>query len=302
MHRVLKRATWFAASALGLTLALSSPTSAAPNPIAAKAGPKDKTKDAPLKANPALKEKITLRIKPWKWGMSSSDVFTALDKEIDQLYAEKIGKAYNPKQQAALEKDAEKKKKDLRTKLIEFKGGAGVSGYEMKAPGEFTYKNNESAIEVPRPGGGERQLFFLNDKLWKVYDHVHLTAKDAELGETWDQATEKFTKDFGDKGKKIDKKAESAAYFGVMMMVPEHYLFSDGATQVRLIDHTKREDMTTRTVGLAYEDIAMVEKLPTYRTNVEKKGSDALVDKAGAPDPVPVKDDKKDPKKTAPKK
>ena len=287
MHRVVKRATWFATAALGLTFALSSPTSAAPTPPA-KAGAKDTTKDAPLKANPALKEKITARIKPWKWGMSSNDVFTTLDKEIDQLYAEKIGKAYNPKQQAALEKDAERKKKDLRTKLIEFKGGGGVSGYEMKAPGEFTYKNGESAIEVARPGGGERQLFFINDKLWKVYDHVHLTAKDAELGETWDQALEKFTKDFGDKGKKVEKKAASAAYYGVQMMVPEHYLFSDGTTQVRLIDHTKREDMTNRTVGLAYEDVSMVEKLATYRTNVEKKASDALVDKAGAPDPLPA--------------
>lgn len=284
MHRAVKRATWFGVATLGLSLALTS--AAAPK----KDPPKDTaTKDAVLKPNPALKEKIAARIKPWKWGMSSGEVFTAMDKEIDQLYAEKVSKAYNPKQQAQLEKEAEKKKKDLRTKLIEFKGGAGVSGYEIKAPGEFTYKNGESAIEVPRPGGGERQLFFVNDKLWKVYDHVHLTAKDAELGETWDQAVEKFTKDVGDKGKKVEKKAASAAYYGVMMQVPEHYLFSDGATQIRLIDHTKREDMTTRTVGLAYEDVSMVEKLPTYRTNVEKKASDALVDKAGAPDPLPAK-------------
>ncbi len=293
MHRAVKRATWFAAATLGLSLAFSGGAVAAPAKKDAKPAA-----DAPLKPNPALKEKIAARIKPWKWGMSSSEVFAQLDKEIDQTYAEKIGKAYNPKQQAALEKEAEKKKKDLRTKQIEFKGGAGVSGYEMKAPGEFTYKNGESAIEVPRAGGGERQLFFINDKLWKVYDHVHLTAKDGELGETWDQAVEKFTKDFGDKGKKVEKKSVSPAYYGVLMQVPEHLLFSDGTTQVRLIDHTKREDMTTRTVGLAYEDLSMVEKLPTYRTNVEKKASDAQVDKAGAPDPLPEKKDKdKDAKK-----
>jgi hypothetical protein len=232
MHRAVKRATWFAAATLGLSLALSGGATAAPA-APAKKDAKAEAKDAPLKPNPALKEKINARIKPWKWGQTSSEVFAELDKQIDQTYAEKISKAYNPKQQAALEKDAEKKKKDLRTKLIEFKGGAGVSGYEMKAPGEFTYKNAESAIEVPRPGGGERQLFFLNDKLWKIYDHVHLTSKDAELGETWDQAVEKFTKDFGDKGKKVEKKA-----------------------------------------------------------------TDSQVDKAGAPDPVPPKDDKaKDKKK-----
>ncbi len=288
MHRAVKRTTWFAAATLGLSVALSGGAFAAP---AAKKDAKADT--AALKVNPALKEKIAARIKPWKWGMSSSEVFAQLDKEIDTTYAEKIGKAYNPKQQAQLEKEADKKKKDLRTKLIDFKGGAGVSGYEMKAPGEFTYKNGESAIEVARPGGGERQLFFLNDKLWKVYDHVHLTAKDSELGETWEQAVEKFTKDFGDKGKKVEKKAPSAAYYGVLMQVPEHYLFSDGTTQVRLIDHTKREDMTVRTVGLAYEDVSMVEKLPTYRTNVEKKATDSQVDKAGAPEPVPPKEEPK---------
>lgn len=260
----------------------------------AGAAPKDAkpAKEEPLKANPALKDKIAKRIAPFKWGMTSTEVFSTLEKEIDQTYAEKVSKAYNPKQQAALEKEAEKKKKDLRNKLIEFKGGAGVSGYEMKAPGEFTYKNNESAIEVPRPGGGERQLFFMNDRLWKVYDHVHLTAKDAELGETWDQAVEKFTKDVGDKGKKVAAKSASAAYYGVLMLVPEHLLFSDGTTQIRLIDHTKREDMTQRTVGIAYEEIAMVEKLPTYRSKIEQKASDAQVDKAGYKDEAPAKDDK----------
>lgn len=283
----MKRATWFAAAVLGVSVSLSG------GAFAGSKDAKDKkeAKDTPLKANPALKAKIEKKITPWKWGMTSTEVFSALEKEIDQVYGEKISKAYNPKMQAQLEKDADKKKKELKTKLIEFKGGAGVSGYEMKAPGEFTYKNNETAIEVTRPGGGERQLFFLNDRLWKVYDHVHLTSKDAELGETWEQATDKFQKDIGEGGKKVEKKTASPSYFGVLMAVPEHFLWSDGTTQVRLIDHTKREDMTVRTVGIAYEEISTVEKLPTYRNNIEKKTSDAQVDKAGAPDaPPPPKD------------
>lgn len=292
----MKRVTLFAVAILGASVGLSG---------GAFAGPKDKgskekaVAETPLKANPALKPKIEKKIAPWKWGMSSAEVFAQLEKDIDRIYGEKISKAYNPKMQAQLEKEADKKKKDLRTKQIEFKGGAGVSGYEMKAPGEFTYKNNESAIEVPRPGGGERQLFFINDKLWKVYDHVHLTSKDAELGETWDVAVGKFTKDvIGEPGKKVEVKTASPSYYGVLMIVPAHYLWSDGTTQVRFIDHTKREDMTERTVGIAYEEVAMVEKLPTYRTNVEKKASDASVDKAGlGTDPLPAKDDTKKKKK-----
>ncbi|MBI2394629.1 MAG: hypothetical protein HYV09_33985 [Deltaproteobacteria bacterium] len=291
----MKRVTLFAVAILGVSVGLSG---------GAFAGPKDKgakeksVAETPLKANPALKAKFDKKITPWKWGMSSAEVFAQLEKDIDRIYGEKVSKAYNPKMQAQLEKEADKKKKDLRTKQIEFKGGAGVSGYEIKAPGEFTYKNNESAIEVARPGGGERQLFFINDKLWKVYDHVHLTAKDAELGETWDQALGMFQKDVGEPGKKVAAKSASPSYYGVLMVVPDHVLWSDGTTQVRFIDHTKREDMTVRTVGIAYEEIAMVEKLPTYRTNIEKKATDASVDKAGlGGDAPPAKDESKKKKK-----
>ncbi len=289
----MKRSWWLAAI-LGVSVAgLGGGAIAAP-----KAKDSKETKEAPLKANPALKPKIEKRIAPFKIGMTSDEVFKVIEKQIDEEYAEKIAKAYNPKTQTQLEKEADKKKKALRGKLFEFKGGAGVSGYEVKAPGEFTYKNNESALEVPRPGGGERQLFFLNDRLWKVYDHVHLTGKDAELGETWDHATEKLGAALGEKGKKIAAKTASPSYYGVMLEVPEHLLWTDGAIQVRLVDHTKREDMTARTVGIAYEELATVEKLSVYRTNVEKKASDAMVDKAGyEPVKADVKDDKAKPKK-----
>lgn len=282
----MKRSWWLAAI-LGVSVsALGGGAIAAP-----KAAKDKEPKETPLKANPALKAKIDKRIAPFKLGMTSNEVFTTLDKAIDEEYAEKIAKAYNPKTQTQLEKEADKKKKALRAKLFEFKGGGAVSGYEVKAPGEFTYKNGESALEVPRPGGGERQLFFFNDRLWKVYDHVHLTAKDAELGETWDAATDKLGTALGDKGKKVAAKTPSPSYYGVMIQVPDHVLWSDGTIQIRLVDHTKREDMTVRTVGIAYEEIATVEKLSVYRTHIEKKASDSAVDKAGY---EPVKAEPKD--------
>jgi hypothetical protein len=279
----MKRATWFAAAFLGVMVASSTAiVGAAP---AKKEATKEK--DAPLKAVPALKAKVDEKITPFKWGMTSTEVFSVLDKEIDATYAEKVAKAYNPKQQTQLEKEADKKKKDLRTKLIEFKGGGGVSGYEVKAPGEFTYKNGESAIEIPAKGGLPHQLFFINDHLYKMYWNVELTSKDAELGETWDSAQDKWTAYLGAKGKHVEAKSTSQSYFGVLMQVPEHWLWTDGTTQIRLVNHTKREDMTVRTVGIVFEEASMVDKLGTYRTHVEQKVSDAQVDKAGF---EPVKD------------
>ena len=53
MHQAVKRATWFAAATLGLSLALSGGAVAAPAKKDAKPAP-----EAPLKANAALKEKI----------------------------------------------------------------------------------------------------------------------------------------------------------------------------------------------------------------------------------------------------
>ncbi len=266
--------------------------------VAAPPKKETKEKDVPLKANPALKERVEKRTSPWKWGMSSDKVFTELEKQIDTQAAAKIEKLYNVKDQEKVTKDAEKKKKALRGTLVTFTGvggPAGGLGYETKAPGEYTYKNSESAIEVARPGGGERQLFFINDKLWKIYDHVHLTGKDAELGETWDSAMEKLGKDFDGKGKLVAAKTVSPAYYGSLISVPDHMLWSDGTTQIRLVDHTKREDMTVRTVAVVYEEVATLDKLSALRMNVEKKQADTMVDKAGQKDPEPVK--KKDDKK-----
>lgn len=287
------RATWLSAAFLSVFVV------AAAGPVATAAPKKDtKSADAPLKPVPALKEKVSEKVAPFKWGMSSAEVFSLLDKDIDAFYQEKISKAYNPKQQAFWEKEADKKKKEVRSKLFEFKGGAGVSGYEVKAPGEFTYKNSESALDVYRLKGGDtpRQLFFINDRLYKIYQNKELTSKDAELGETWDQAVDKFTAQLGAKGKHVDAKSNSPSYFGVLMQVPEHLLWSDGTTQIRLVNHTKREDMTVRTAAVVYEEIATVEKLPTYRTHVEAKATDAMVDKAGYTAPAPA-DDSKDKKK-----
>jgi hypothetical protein len=249
-------------------------------------------KDEPLKANPKLKAAIDKRIAPFTLGIDKSKVFALLDAQIDEKFAPRMNaEKYSPKQIDQAEKERDKKKKQLRESVVEFKGGAGVSGYESKAPGEFTYRNNESAVEVPRPGGGERLLFFINDRLWKIFDAVPLTGKDSELGETWESAVDKVNAVIGDKGKLYAPKATLPSWFGTLISTPELLLWSDGTTQVRLVNWTKREDFPTRTVALVYEEVVTLDKLPSYRSHVEAKASDAAVDKAGADkvDPTPKK-------------
>lgn len=286
-----KRASFWAAGILGVVLAggFVADVDAAPK----KAGP---TKDVPLKVNPSIKPKIDARIAPFTWGMSSADALKQVDKIIDEIYAEKTEKVYNPKIVAQLEKQKDKDKQKAHNSIVEFTGN-GLSGYELKAPHEFTYKNKESALSVTRNGGGERSLFFISDRLWKVFDVVALgvaaTGKvdptdDSivvfEKQNSYDDAVKKLIGDFGgDGGKSIAANTMTPSFYGTLGALPQMHIWSDGKTQVRLVDYTTREDLTTKSVALVYEELATLDQLPTYRVNVEKKTTDAMVDVAGGP-------------------
>ncbi len=243
-----------------------------------------------------LKGKINARLAPYHWGMASNEVFSIIDKQLDELYADRIEKTYNPKVQANLEGERDKKKKEIRAQKVDFTGGA-VSGYEVKAPGEFTYKNNESAVEGVRPGGGDRILFFINDKLWKIYDTIPLT-KGGELGDSFQAALSKLNGEFGEKGQLVAAKTPSASYYGTLTTTPARVVWFDGTTQIRLVDNTGRQDSTGANVALVYEEAATVANLKTLRTNVEKAEDNASVDAAAAATAGPAKpDDKKKKKK-----
>jgi hypothetical protein len=265
-------------------------------PSSVEAAPKKPaaTKDVPLKVNASLKPKLDARIAPFSWGMSSADALKQVDKMIDEAYAKKTEKAYNPKIVTSLEKAKEKDKKKARDSIVEFTG-SGLSGYEIKAPHEFTYKNGESALAVSRPSGvGERMLFFMKDRLWKVFDVVPLGVASAvkpdaddlsifnfDTAKGWDDAVKAQTTDFSDPGKAIGVNVMTPSWFGTLGAIPLTHVWSDGKTQVRLVDYTTREDMTTKAVAIAYEQTEMLDQLPTFRVNVEKKTTDAMVDLAG---------------------
>lgn len=288
----MKRASWLLGCVVAVMTLPASLGIAVETASAQAKKPEPAAKETPLKGNAALKPKIDKRLAPFTWGMSSEKVFAELDKRLDETYQKKITAAYNPKQQAALERELDKKKKDLRTKLVAFSGTGGVSGYEVKAPGEFTYRNNESVLEVPGQTDAPRHLFFISDRLWKIYEPVVLGGKDAALGDSFESAFAKVGTELADKGKMVPPKSPAPAYYGTLIQIPGMAIWSDGTTQVRLVDHTRREDTPDKTVGLAFEEINTIEKLPSLRSKVEAKASDMAVDKAGFTAPPP-KDDKK---------
>lgn len=305
-----KRASFWVAGVLSVLVAGGIAPSMSPS-LANAAPKKAAPKDTPLKVNPTIKPKLDARIAPFTWGMSSADALKQVDKMIDEEFAAKTEKAYNPKIVASLEKQKEKQKTKAHGAIVEFTGG-GLSGYEIKAPHEFTYKNKESGLAVTRPGGvGDRMLFFINDRLWKVFDVVPLGIKPAKVdpddqsvvtfdkAQSFDDCVKQLVADFGgDGGKAIAANVMTPSFYGTLGGIPQTHVWSDGKTQVRLVDYTAREDMTSKAVGLAYEDVSMLDQLPTFRVNVEKKTTDAMVDLAGDTGPAPsASTDKVKPKK-----
>jgi hypothetical protein len=294
-----KRAMFWAAGVLAVAIA----GSVAPMSTVEAAPKKPATKDVPLKVNASLKPKLDARIAPFSWGMSSADALKQVDKMIDEAYAKKTEKAYNPKIVASLEKMKDKDKKKAADSIVEFTG-LGLSGYEIKAPHEFTYKNKESALAVSRPSGvGDRMLFFINDRLWKVFDVVPLGVAPAnkpdaddlsivtfDTAKSFDDSVKAMTTDFSDPGKAVGVNVMTPSWYGTLGAIPLTHLWSDGKTQVRLVDYTTREDMTTKSVAIAYEQIETLDQLPTFRVNVEKKTTDAMVDLAGDSAPKPSAD------------
>jgi hypothetical protein len=120
-----------------------------------------------------------------RWGMSHADVqkaFTENGGVIWKDYDEKLAKARVGPEMTAIENEREQAKQAFGRSYIEFKDTP--TGYDATGiKGEYTYKNRESLMWITRQGK-KRYFFFINDRLWKIYDEVPLSDSGA-LGKTY---------------------------------------------------------------------------------------------------------------------
>ena len=78
--------------------------------------------------------------------------------------------------------EREQAKQAFGRSFIEFKDTP--TGYDATGiKGEYTYRNRESLMWITRQGK-KRYFFFINDRLWKMYDEVPLT-ESGVLGKTY---------------------------------------------------------------------------------------------------------------------
>lgn len=213
-----------------------------------------------------------------KWGMSHADVtkaFTQTGGIIWKDYDAKLAKARVGPEMTALEAEREQQKAAFGRSYIEFKDTP--TGYDATGiKNEYTYRNKESLMWISR-AGKKRYLFFINDRLWKIYDEVPL-GDEGPLGKTFLDAVNKTNASLGAQGRV--QGADAAK--GIAATTVD---WKDGQSHLRLVDRSGEH-----VVGVVVEDQSTVNNLAALRPNkpVDPTAIDptiAAVTKGGLSDP-----------------
>ena len=190
-----------------------------------------------------------------KWGMSHADVtkqFTQTNGIIWKDYDEKLAKARVGPEQTALEAEREQAKAAFSRSYVEFKDTP--TGYDTTGiRNEYTYKNKEALMWIQRQGK-KRYFFFINDRLWKMYDEVPL-AEGAPMGKTFLESVNKINAQLNAQGRV--QQADPAK--GIAATTVD---WKDGANHLRAIDRSG-----DRVVGVVIEDNNTVSNLAALRPN-----------------------------------
>ncbi len=213
-----------------------------------------------------------------RWGMSHADVtktFTENGGIIWKDYDEKLAKARVGPEMSAIENEREQAKQAFGRSFIEFKDTP--TGYDATGiKGEYTYKNRESLMWITRQGK-KRYFFFINDRLWKIYDEVPLS-ESGVLGKTYLDAVNTMNGKLAAQGRV--QGADPAK--GVNATTVD---WKDGSSHLRVVDRSGE-----RVVAVVMEDNGTLGNLASLRPNKAEDPTAidptiAAVTKGGLSDP-----------------
>jgi hypothetical protein len=213
-----------------------------------------------------------------RWGMSHAEVtkfYTETGGVISKDYDERLAKARVGPEMTALEAEREQQKAAFGRSYIEFKDTP--TGYDATGiRGEYTYRNKESLMWISR-AGKKRYLFFIGDRLWKIYDEVPL-GDGAPLGKTFLEAVNKTNATLGAQGRV--QGADAAK--GINATTVD---WKDGKTHLRLVDRSSEH-----LVAVVVEDQSTLNNIAALRPNKAEDPtaidpSIAAVTKGGLSDP-----------------
>jgi hypothetical protein len=235
-------------------------------------------KGAQNKGEPTQVNSLSSMMDNLRWGMSHAEVtktFTENGGILWKDYDEKLAKARVGPEMTAIENEREQAKQAFSRSFIEFKDTP--TGYDATGiKGEYTYKNRESLMWVNRQGK-KRYFFFINDRLWKIYDEVPLAA-DAPLGAKYIDAVNTMNGKLGAQGRILGADASK----GINATTVD---WKDGSSHLRLVDRSGE-----RVVAVVVEDNGTLGNLASLRSNKAEDPTAidptiAAVTKGGLSDP-----------------
>lgn len=220
----------------------------APNATAAKPAPAARPAAAPKEA-PTVAGLGSFN-DGYRFGMTKAELSRTVVGNgglIDKDYDPQLRKASPGVQQRSLETERDALKRAFERNSIDF--NTTPSGLDNSPIGkEYTYGNRESLMTL-QTQGRKRHYFFINDKLWKVYDEVTLGGP-AALGATYAEVDAKLSTKFATQPRR-----------GNVDGYPQ-LDWQDSTTHLRVIDRSSEQ-----IVGIVIEDKATVAQLPQLRTH-----------------------------------
>lgn len=190
-----------------------------------------------------------------RWGISHAELqkqFTGTQGIIAKDYDEKLAKARVGPEMTALEAEREQTKAAFGRSYIEF--GNTPTGYDTTGiRNEYTYKNKESLMWIQRQGK-KRYFFFINDRLWKMYDEVPL-AEGGPMGAQYLDAVNKLNAQLNAQGR---VQGPDPAKNIIATTVD----WKDGIQHLRAVDRSN-----DHVVGIVIEENATLSNLAALRPN-----------------------------------
>ncbi len=234
-----------------------------------------------------------------RWGMTKDEVVkvhTSVGGVLWKEYDAILAKARVGPEMTAVERERDSAMRAFERTWIEFEGTP--TGYDATGlRPEYSYRNKEAVLTLRRPNKA-RYFFFINNRLWKVYEELTL-GEGQPVGKTFADAVNTMNSKFGSPGRILAPEPAAGR--------PNTTVdWRDHSSHARLVDRSAE-----RKVALVSEDLATLNNLSSLRVNKDANLMEvdptvaAVTTGANRSDPnaaVPTAGSAPDPKKPPPKK
>jgi hypothetical protein len=218
----------------------------------------------PVAAEPVSVGSLATLTEGFKWGSNHAEVVKAHNQVggiFDKDYDPVLAKLQPGARMQATEAERDSKKSAFSASWIEFKDTP--TGFDRTGiKDEYTYRNKEAVMYVDR-AGRRRYFFFINDRLWKIYDEVALPVGNGPpptmLGgaKTYVEAVTKLAAQLGAPGRVLAADPDKGRPHTVVD-------WQDATSHLRAID---RSTEPLPVLGLVLEDRATLGNIATLRAN-----------------------------------